>query len=103
MTESGRPVEDDTGGEVTIVLNYTQTTVDHLPQETVLDCARRAGLVPPFSCEAGECGTCMAKIVEGSATMLANEVLMEGEIADGYILTCQAIPDVAAVKVDYDG
>jgi ferredoxin len=103
MTESATPVEGDAGGKVTIVLNYTEITLDRLPNETVLNCARRAGLYPPFSCEAGECGTCMAKIVEGSATMLANEALMEDEIAEGYILTCQAIPDVAAVKIDYDG
>jgi len=27
--------------------------------ETLLESARRAGLTPPFSCEAGNCGTCM--------------------------------------------
>ena len=88
--------------EVTIVLFRTETTVIRLPGETLLNCARRAGLSPPYSCEEGDCGTCMAKLVEGSATMRVNDALMDDEVAEGYILTCQAIPDVAVVKVSYD-
>lgn len=92
----------DPGGEVTIILFHTETTVTRLPGETVLDCARRAGLSPPYSCEKGDCGTCMAKLVEGSATMRVNDALMDDEVADGYVLTCQAITDVAEVTVNYD-
>lgn len=87
---------------VTIVLHYTETTVAMAPDETLLDCARRAGLSPPYSCEAGDCGTCMAKLIEGSATMRVNDVLMEDEVEDGYVLTCQAVPDVPVIKVSYD-
>lgn len=93
---------DDPGGEVTIVLFRNETTVSRLPGETLLSCARRAGLSPPYSCEEGNCGTCMAKVVEGSAPMRVNDALMDDEVADGYVLTCQAIPDVGGVKVSYD-
>jgi ferredoxin len=93
---------DDPGGQVTIVLHWTETTVSRQPGETVLECARRAGLDPPFSCEEGNCGTCMAKVMEGRATMRVNDALMEDEVADGYVLTCQAIPDDSVVKVNYD-
>ena len=92
----------DPGGEVTFILFRNETTARRLPGETLLNCARRVGLSPPYSCEAGDCGTCMAKLVEGSATMLANDALMDDEVAEGYVLTCQAIPDVAVVKVNYD-
>jgi ferredoxin len=92
----------DAGGEVTIILFRNETTVTRLPGETLLNCARRAGLSPPYSCEEGDCGTCMAKLVEGSATMQVNEALMDDEVAEGYVLTCQAIPDVGVVKVSYD-
>jgi ferredoxin len=101
-TAEPQTTTDDPGGEVTFILFHNETTVSRLPGETLLNCARRAGLSPPYSCEAGDCGTCMAKLVEGSATMLANDALMDDEVAEGYVLTCQAIPDVAVVKVNYD-
>ena len=46
--------------EATFVLDGKRTTVALRPGETLLETARRAGLTPPFSCEAGNCGTCMA-------------------------------------------
>ncbi|MFZ2172912.1 MAG: ferredoxin--NADP reductase [Rhodococcus sp. (in: high G+C Gram-positive bacteria)] len=88
-------------GTVTIVLARKKTSVPRKAGETLLESARRAGLSPPFSCEAGNCATCIAKIVEGSATMRVNDALDEDEIADGYILTCQAVPDSVSIKVQY--
>ena len=70
--------------------------------KTLLESARRAGLTPPFSCEAGNCGTCMARLSEGSATMRVNDALMDDEVEEGYVLTCQAIPDTPSVTVHYE-
>jgi ferredoxin len=94
--------EQDGAGEVTILLDRTKTVVPIVPGETLLETARRAGLTPPFSCEAGNCGTCMAKLTEGSATMRVNDALMDDEVEDGYVLTCQAVPDSGNVTVDYE-
>jgi hypothetical protein len=44
----------------------------------------------------------MAKLIEGRATMRVNDALTEDEVAYGYVLTCQAIPDHSVVKVNYD-
>ena len=55
------PVE----GTVTILLDRQKASVYRVANETLLDSARRAGLSPPFSCEAGNCGTCMAKLDRG--------------------------------------
>jgi ferredoxin len=93
---------DDLGAEVTVVLFRNETKVTGLRGETLLESARRAGLSPPYSCEAGDCGTCMARIIEGSATMRVNDALMDDEVEEGYVLTCQAVPNVAVVKVSYD-
>jgi ferredoxin len=93
---------ESAGGEVTIVLDRKKITVPLRPGETLLETARRAGLTPPFSCEAGNCGTCMAKLTEGSATMRVNDALEEDEVEDGYVLTCQAVPDTHDVAVNYD-
>lgn len=70
--------------------------------DTLLDAARRAGLKPPFACQAGNCGTCMAYLEEGTATMHANNALDASEVEEGWILTCQAIPTSRQVVVDYD-
>jgi 3-ketosteroid 9alpha-monooxygenase subunit B len=90
------------GGTVTIHLERKKVSVPKVAGETLLETARRAGLSPPFSCEAGNCGTCMALLKEGSATMRTNDVLEEDELADGYILTCQAVPDTESVTVIYE-
>ena len=90
------------GGTVTIHLDRKKASVPRVAGETLLESARRAGLSPPFSCEAGNCGTCMARLTEGSATMRTNDALEDDEVADGYILTCQAVPDTPSVTVHYE-
>src|ERR1700760_4218159 len=67
------------GGTVTIHMDRKKVTVPLVPGETLLETARRAGLQPPFSCEAGNCGTCMAKLEEGHATMRVNDALDDDE------------------------
>jgi len=89
-------------GTITILLDRQKASVNRVANETLLESARRAGLSPPFSCEAGNCGTCMAKIVDGKATMRVNDALDDDEVAEGYILTCQAVPDTESVTVEYD-
>ncbi len=89
-------------GTVTILLDRQKASVSRVANETLLESARRAGLSPPFSCEAGNCGTCMAKLVEGKATMRVNDALDDDEVAEGYILTCQGVPDTESVTVEYE-
>jgi 3-ketosteroid 9alpha-monooxygenase subunit B len=92
----------EAGGTVTIHLERKKVSVPQVGGETLLESARRAGLSPPFSCEAGNCGTCMARLTDGKATMRTNDVLEEDELADGYILTCQAVPDTTSLTVVYE-
>ena len=89
-------------GTVTIYLDRKKVSVPLVPGETLLESARRAGLEPPFSCEAGNCGTCMAMVVDGHATMRVNDALEDDEVAEGYILTCQGVPDTASITVRYE-
>jgi ring-1,2-phenylacetyl-CoA epoxidase subunit PaaE len=70
--------------------------------EVILDAAERAGLDLPFSCRAGVCSTCRAKLVSGSAEMAHNVALEDWEVAAGYILCCQARPTSAALEISYD-
>jgi ferredoxin len=70
--------------------------------DTVLEAARRAGLQPPFSCQAGDCGTCMAFLEVGEVAMRANNALGADEVEQGWVLTCQSIPRSREIVVDYD-
>jgi 3-ketosteroid 9alpha-monooxygenase subunit B len=100
--ESTTDQSEETGGTITIHLDRKKATVPRVAGETLLESARRAGMSPPFSCEAGNCGTCMARLSEGSATMRVNDALMDDEVEDGYVLTCQAVPDTPSVTVHYE-
>lgn len=96
------PVEPGaTAREVTIELDGRTATTEHHPGTTILQTARHLGLSAPFSCEAGSCATCMARVVEGSVTMHVNNALTDDEVEDGWVLTCQSVPTSAVVKVVY--
>jgi ferredoxin-NADP reductase len=90
-----------TATRVTIELDGRTETADYRAGTTILQTARQMGLSPPYSCEAGSCATCMARLVDGSATMRANNALTADEVADGWVLTCQSVPTTASVHVIY--
>ena len=88
--------------QVTVELEGRTDSVEHRPGTTILQTARQMGMAPPFSCEAGNCATCMARLVEGQVTMRANNALTDEELADGWVLTCQSVPITPAVRVVYE-
>ena len=71
------------------------------PGRTLLQLAREAGLEPPFACEEGYCGSCMARLTRGTVHMKTNDVLDETDLAEGLILTCQSVPTAPVVEVEY--
>lgn len=101
-SESATEVEEPMTATVAITLNRKTVTVTRTGNETLLETARRAGLTPPYSCEAGNCGTCIARLTMGTATMRVNDVLDQDEVTDGYVLTCQAVPNCTALTVVYE-
>jgi ferredoxin len=88
--------------EVIIELDRRTTTVVYYPGDTLLQTARMAGLSPPSSCEVGSCATCMARLTEGGARMINNDALEDDEVAEGWVLTCQALPIGRTVRVVYE-
>jgi ferredoxin-NADP reductase len=100
------PAAPDGGASVTESLVFRlekqETSMRYQAGDTILESARRAGLSPPFSCEQGNCATCMAHLEEGTATMRVNNALTPEEVDDGWVLTCQSLPTGAKVIVDYD-
>lgn len=88
--------------EVTVVLDGVTTTAPYYSGNTLLQTARMAGLRAPSSCEIGSCGTCMARLTNGSARMINNDALDPDEVEEGWVLTCQALPTSPTVRVVYE-
>jgi ring-1,2-phenylacetyl-CoA epoxidase subunit PaaE len=70
--------------------------------DRVLDVALEAGLDLPYSCKAGVCCTCRARVLEGKVEMEKNFTLEPWEIDRGFVLTCQARPLSPRLVVSYD-
>jgi len=103
------PAADAAGGgaagagcEVTVILGGKTVVVSSQPGDSLLETARRGGLRPPFSCQAGNCATCMAFLKEGTVAMRVNNALTPEEVEEGWILTCQGRPTSATVTVEYE-
>jgi ring-1,2-phenylacetyl-CoA epoxidase subunit PaaE len=69
----------------------------------VLEAGLRVRSDLPFACRGGVCGTCRARLLEGTVQMDANYALEPDEIEKGYVLTCQSHPTSSKVVLDYDG
>ena len=71
--------------------------------ESILDAVRRVRPDTPFSCQAGVCSTCQARLLCGEIEMQVNYGLTEAEIARGLVLTCQSHATGADdIVVDFD-
>lgn len=110
FVESAPPVparHDDPGphgdtSQVTIVLDGRSTTAA-VPYDTpILDGGQRVRPDLPFSCKAGVCGSCRARVTAGTVDLRRNFALEQPEVDAGFVLTCQSRPCSAAVTVDFD-
>lgn len=70
--------------------------------DNILDGALAAGADLPFACKGGVCSTCKCKVVEGTVEMKVNYALEASEVANNFVLSCQAVPTSEKVKVDFD-
>jgi ring-1,2-phenylacetyl-CoA epoxidase subunit PaaE len=92
------------GRKMSVVLDGRKSTVlFDSALGNILDSVRAAGMPAPFACKGGVCATCRAKLLSGAVDMKVNYGLTPEEVAQGYILTCQATPRGDDVVVSYDG
>ena len=85
-----------------LVLDGKEHEIAIGPDEHLLDAGLNAGLDLPFSCKAGVCCTCRAKVTEGEVVMDKNFTLEADEVAQGYVLSCQARATTKRLKISFD-
>ena len=85
-----------------LVLDGKEHEISIGPDEHLLDAGLNAGLDLPFSCKAGVCCTCRAKVTEGEVVMDKNFTLEADEVAQGYVLSCQARATTKRLKISFD-
>ena len=89
--------------EVTVIADGRSLTFP-LVRDTrsILEAGNEEGADLPFSCKAGVCSTCRAKVVEGEVEMDQNFALEDYEVEAGYVLSCQCYPVSDKVVLNYD-
>lgn len=87
---------------VTVVLDGEETHFEMKAKDYILDAALDAGADVPYACKGAVCCTCRAKVIEGSAEMVMNYALVDDEVKDGYILTCQSHATSEKLVVSFD-
>ena len=69
--------------------------------QTLLDTMLEAGIDAPHSCKVGKCGACVCTVSDGEVSVGENEVLSDDDLAEGYILACQARPVTKRIKIEF--
>jgi ferredoxin-NADP reductase len=67
--------------------------------KTILQSGLDQSIPLPYSCQSGLCGMCKMKCTEGKVSMRNNQVLTEHDLKEGYILTCQSLPQTEKVSI----
>lgn len=87
---------------LTTKLNGQKINVTIPKGKTILAVLKESNSKPPYSCESGICGTCVAKLKKGTAEMKSCMALEDKEIEQGLILTCQALPTSENIEIVFE-
>ncbi|MBF6208922.1 ferredoxin--NADP reductase [Streptomyces gardneri] len=95
----------DAGGEVVAQVRVRIDGAEHQVSWTagrkLLDALLDAGVEAPYSCREGACSACVCSLTEGRVNLARNDILTEDDLAEGYILACQAEPVSDEIAIEY--
>ena len=95
------PAAGGMAATLSVTLDGSTTLLPWPAGTRMLDVLIGAGLDAPYSCRQGVCGACACQLTAGQVDMVHNEVLEPADIADGYILACQAVCLTPEVSIIY--
>lgn len=97
-----RTDSDDASVDVSVSIDGETTSVACGRSTPILDALLSHGVDAPYSCREGDCGSCMARLVDGEVIPGDGVALEPEDIDDGYILTCQATPSSGSLAIEFD-
>jgi len=69
--------------QLTAILNGKNHQLPIKKGQTILQALKAANIEPPYSCESGVCGTCVAQVKQGKAEMKSCMALTDEDIEKG--------------------
>jgi len=91
-----------TNAKVKVHLDGEVFEIEIQKGKTILDAILDSNREAPYSCYAGACSTCVARLKKGTVKMDTCLALDEDEVQQGLILTCQSHPASEEIEISYD-
>ena len=88
--------------KVNVTLDDEVFTFSADTSKRILDAVLEKEIDAPYSCQGGICSSCIARVKDGKAEMVKNQILTDAEVAEGLILTCQSHIISDEITIDFD-
>lgn len=102
IARAEQPASPGLAAELDVTIDGQTQLLEWPAGQLLLDVLLEAGISAPHSCREGKCSACTCRVIGGEVTMAHNSVLEKADIADGWVLSCQARAASPGVKITFD-